>query len=402
MWILPLILLFACAFFSFAEIAFTSCDVIKLRGLSYKTKNAELTYRFIKEPDRFLSTVVLGTNISLVGLSVILSNMTLPGRLMESILPLIITFSVLIFGEIIPKGIAYRFALPSSLVLSRVFIFIYWLFFPAILLVRTLARGILALLKITPGKGVIITEEEVKIGMAGLPPLEKKLVLQMLDFSDKRVEQVMLPRNRMVAVPLDIAIDELLKIAEKSGYSRIPVYEDNIDNIVGFIRIKEIITSYIMEKPGDIKDNRWLYKFIHKCMFVPPYKHIEELWEEMKKEFKYIAIVKDEYGGTLGLVSLEDILEELFGEIRDEYDFLEPGVESKGPISIVSGDTDLDELRYEMDIDIKEIGTVSSLLLKTGAKPRVGEKFTFNSCHMEIISIYRRRIDKVKIEKITL
>ena len=404
MWATAIILLVSCAFFTLAEIAFTSCDMIKLRGWSSVKREEDFTYRFLKNPERFLSTVLVGTNISMIALSVLASNIFSSQPWMKGFSPLILTFCVLIFAEIIPKGIAYRFALRISLVLSKPFTLLYWIFFPIISLVTITARGILKVFKISVnGEKPLLKEEEVRVAMTGLPLQEKKLILRMLDFSDKQVEEVMIPRNRIVAVPSDVSLTELVDIAIKSGHSRIPVYERNLDKIVGFVRVKEVITNYLREEAGgkpQKNDNKWLSKALHKCMFVPPYKRIEELMEEMKKEYRYIAIVKDEYGGTAGLITLEDILEELFGEIRDEYDFLEPDIEKSGEVYIVNGETDLDELRYELGVDIEERGTVASLILsRLKTLPKIGEKIVFNWGTLEVITIHRRKIDKVKITK---
>jgi len=407
MWATAIILLVSYAFFTLAEIAFTSCDMIKLRGWSSVKREADFTYRFLKNPERFLSTVLVGTNISMVALSVLASNIFSFQPWLKGFSPLILTFCVLIFAEIIPKGIAYRFALRISLVLSKPFTLLYWILFPIISLVTITARGILKVFKISVnGEKPLLKEEEVKVAMTGLPLQEKKLILRMLDFSDKQVEEVMIPRNRIIAVPSDVSLAELADIAIKSGHSRIPVYERNLDNIVGFVRVKEVITNYLREKAKETgrkvqkNDSRWLSKALHKCMFVPPYKRIEELMEEMKKEYRYIAIVKDEYGGTAGLITLEDILEELFGEIRDEFDFLEPDIEKSGEVYIINGETDLDELRYELGVDIKERGTVASLILsRLKTLPKIGEKIVFNWGTLEVITIHRRKIDKVKITK---
>lgn len=407
MWTAAIILLVSYAFFSLAEIAFTSCDMIKLRGLSSAKREADFTYRFLKKPERFLSAVLVGTNISVVALSVLASNIFSFQPWVKGFSPLILTFCVLIFAEIIPKGIAYRFALRISLVLSKSFILLYWIFFPIISLVTITARGILKVFKISVnGEKSLLKEEEVRVAMTGLPLQERKLILRMLDFSDKQVEEVMIPRNRIVAVPSDVSLTEFVDTAIKSGHSRIPVYKRSLDNIVGFVRVKEITTNYLREearktgKKAQKNDSRWLSKALHKCMLVPPYKRIEELMEEMKKEYRYIAIVKDEYGGTAGLITLEDILEELFGEIRDEFDFLEPDIEKSGEVYIINGETDLDELRYELGVDIEERGTVASLILsRLKTLPKIGEKIVFNWGTLEVITIHRRKIDKVKITK---
>lgn len=409
MLIVAIILLISWGFFSLAEIAFTSCDLIKLRGWSPKRREADFTYRFLKNPERFLSTVLVGTNLAMVALSVLASDMFPNQPWIKGFLPLILTFCVLIFAEIIPKGIAYRFALQISLVLARPFTILYWLFFPIISLVTITSRGIIKLFKISANtRRTLLTEEEIRVGMAGLPLQERKLVLLMLDFSDKKVEEVMIPRNRIVAVSTDISFDEFIETVIKSGHSRIPVYEVNPDNIIGFIRVKEVIINYLSHKPMNVfvkkkengkSENEWLFDVLHKCMFVPPQKRIEELMGEMQTEYRYIAVVKDEYGGTAGLITLEDILEELFGEIRDEYDFLEPGIQKTGDVFIVGGETDLDELRYELGADIEEKGTVSSLLLSRMKNlPKVGQKFNFDWGTLEVISVHRRKIDKVKIK----
>lgn len=409
MLIIPIILLISYSFFSLSEIAFTSCDVIKLRSLTQK-KEESFTYEFLQNPERFLLTVLVGTNIAMVALSILASSMFSFRPWMKGISPLLLTYVVLIFGEIIPKGIAYRFSLKISVVLSKPLTLLYWLFFPIIWLVKTTAGEFLKVFKISANtKRTLLKEEEIRVGMAGLPLQERKLILRMLEFSDKRVEEVMIPRNRIVAVPTDVSLDEFVDTVVKSGHSKIPVYNGNLDNIIGFVRIKEVITNYMCSEPRrDVKNrqegwidetkNEWLFDVLHKCMFVPPQKRIEELMDEMKKEYRYIAIVKDEYGGTEGLITLEDILEELFGEIRDEYDFLEIGIQKIGNIFIVGGDTDIDELRYELGIEIEERGTVSSLLLSRMKKqPKIGEKFHFNWGTIEVISIQRRNIDKVKI-----
>lgn len=385
------------AFFAASEISFTSADRIKIRYWAFIGRaDAKFTRNFLDNPLKFLSTVLVGQSIATIATSVIASEFFLLKyhALGDTLSVIIVTFTILIFGEIIPKSIAGKFPTRLSLILSRIHALLYYLLYPIIQIANISSRGLLSLLGVraTPNKIGLRREE---IGLAcgkALKLREAIMISKLLGFSEKSVKEVMIPRHRILAAPMDTSFEEILNIIEKSGFSRIPIYRENIDDIAGIVVAKDLLAK----KKVQIK------RIIHPCSFVPEVQRISTLFEDMRKKGTNLAIVKDEYGETVGLITMEDILEELFGEIRDEYDVLEESVEKIGDkVYLVRGDTRIEDIENEIAIRLPRgpYETIGGLILNTiGKIPHSGIKLTVNGAQLTVISMIRKRIEKIRLE----
>ena len=306
-----IILLLFYALFSACEISFVACDRIKIRKRG-KTFASVL----IENPTRFLLPILCGVNLATVAFGAIAAKLW-RDRLPEILIVIIATFIILLFGEILPKTLAQRFKERIVISFARFVSFLYWLFFAPLFLVRISYTGILKLLKVS------LKDDEVKFGKEeiyyasreALTAKETDVITRLLEFGDKRVEEVMIPASKIWTASIDSTPEDIVDIIAKSGHSRIPIFSKTRDDIAGIVYIRDLMPYLLLNKK--IKN---IKEVMRPCIFVPEQKRISTLFTEMRKGFKHLAIVKNEYGGTSGLVTLEDILEELFGEIRDEYD----------------------------------------------------------------------------------
>ena len=229
---------------------------------------------------------------------------------------------------------------------------------------------------------------------------ERRLLQSIVDFGDTLVREVMTPRPDMVAVRAAATFDELRALFRDQEYSRIPVYKENLDNIVGFVFIKDLIRLDPPES-GQAPLQPDLARFIRPATFVPETKRVAEMLKEFQRKQVQIAIVVDEYGGTAGLVTIEDLLEEIVGEIRDEYDVETEPVADEGQGSFVfSAKVNIDEVRDRLGVEIEPEGfeTVGGYVLtRVGRVPAVGETFEIDGLHIEVLEAERRRIHKVRM-----
>jgi CBS domain containing-hemolysin-like protein len=228
---------------------------------------------------------------------------------------------------------------------------------------------------------------------------QRKLLQSIVDFGDTLVREVMTPRPDMVAIRDDATLGELRALFREQEYSRIPVYHENLDNIAGFVFVKDLIRLTDAEK-GTMRLNRDLQRLIRPATFVPETKRVPEMLKEFQRKQVQTAIVVDEYGGTAGLVTIEDLLEEIVGEIRDEYDVESEPIVDEGDGSFVfSAKVNIDEVRERLGVDIEPDGfeTVGGYVLtRVGRVPAVGERFELDGLQVEVLEAERRRIHKVR------
>jgi putative hemolysin len=229
---------------------------------------------------------------------------------------------------------------------------------------------------------------------------ERRLLQSIVDFGDTLVREVMTPRPDMVAIAADATYDELRALFREQEYSRIPVYNENLDNIVGFVFIKDLLRLDAPES-GAARLQPDLARFIRPATFVPETKRVAEMLKEFQRKQVQIAIAVDEYGGTAGLVTIEDLLEEIVGEIRDEYDVeVEPVVEEGDGAFVFSAKVNIDEVRDRLGVEIEPEGfeTVGGYVLtRVGRVPAVGETFELDGLQVEVLEAERRRIHKVRM-----
>jgi putative hemolysin len=227
---------------------------------------------------------------------------------------------------------------------------------------------------------------------------ERRLLQSIVDFGDTLVREVMTPRPDIVAIPVDATLDELRELFREQEYSRIPVYQENLDNILGIVVVKDLIGL-----SGTEGTSHPITDLVRPVSFVPETKRVPGLLKEFQRKQVQIAIVVDEYGGTAGLVTLEDLLEEIVGEIRDEYDVeTEPVVEEGNGSWVFSAKVSIDEVRERLGVEIETEGsdTVGGYVLaRVGRVPAVGETFELEGLHVEVLEAERRRIHKVRLRR---
>jgi putative hemolysin len=227
---------------------------------------------------------------------------------------------------------------------------------------------------------------------------ERQLLQSIVDFGDTLVREVMTPRPDIVAIRVDATLDELRALFREQEYSRIPVFQENLDNILGMVVVKDLIAL-----SGTEGSAHPITGLIRPVQFVPETKRVPELLKEFQRKQVQLAIVVDEYGGTAGLVTLEDLLEEIVGEIRDEYDVeVEPVIEEGNGSWVFSAKVSIDEVRQRVgvEIDTQASDTVGGYVLaKVGRVPAVGETFELDGLHVEVLAAERRRIHQVRLRR---
>lgn len=349
---LLIILLVLSGFFSSSETALFSISKAKIRHLAKKEGKSYLLIRTMKEnPHRLLSTILIGNNVVNIAASALATKMTIsyiPGYAV-GVATGIMTFLILVFGEVFPKSIATR----NNILIARLVIYpIYWLsilFLPIILFLNFIPK-LTGRIKSTPR----VTEEELKTFVevveeeGEIKVEERDLINKIFEFDDTNASEIMTPRADMFVIAADEKLD--LKKIIKTGYTRIPVIENNIDNIVGIINIKDIFMRQTTSS-ADID----IRKVMRKPYFVPENKKLDKLLQQFKKRKEHMAIVIDEFGSVVGLITLEDALEEIVGEITDETDREMPNIMKLGKKEwMVAGKTDIDEVNAAVGMNIPE------------------------------------------------
>lgn len=311
------------AFFSSAETSMTAANRIHIRSLAEQgNKRAIVLEKVISNSGKMLSTILIGNNIVNIAASSLATTFTIKvlGNMYIGVATGVMTLLVLLFGEITPKTIATLQADRLALAYARP---VYWLMTiltPVIFIVGKLAGGILFVLRIDPNaRQGTITEHELRSMVNAsqengvIEREEKQMIYNVFDFGDSTAKDVMIPRIDMTFIDVESTYKELMDIFKEDMHTRFPVFEDNTDNVIGIINIKDLLL-YPENEEFSIR------KILREPYFTYEYKRTTDLMMEMRKASVNLAIVLDEYGSTAGLVTLEDLLEEIVGEIRDEYD----------------------------------------------------------------------------------
>ena len=330
--ILLIVLLILSAFFSSAETALTTVNKIRMRSLAEdKNKAAKRVLKLIEVPDKMLSAILICNNIVNLSASSITTSyafdickrMGLADRtsLFAGIGTGILTVLILIFGEITPKNLATRNAEKLSLIYSSSILFFTRILTPIIFIVNQISNFIMFLFHVNPNeKQASITEDElltlvdVSHEEGVIESEERQMITNIVDFGDSLAKDVMIPRMDIAMVPVTISYKELMAEFTEHKYARLPVYEDTIDNIVGIINLKDFAFY-----DGD-KRSFNIRPLLREAHVTYEYKNVSELFMEMRKDSIPLTIILDEYGALSGLITIEDLIEEIVGELRDEYD----------------------------------------------------------------------------------
>lgn len=322
-FVVLVILVFLSAFFSCSETALTTVNRIRVRALIEEGNKKAITLgKVIENSGKMLSAILIGNNIVNISTSSIATVLAIDliGNTGAGVATGVVTLLILIFGEITPKTMATISAEKISLHVAGIIYALMYILTPAIFIVNKLSLGVLLFLRVDPnGKTSTLTETELRtivdVGHEEgiIESEERRIINNLFDFGDARAKDVMVPRIDMTFVSIDCTYEDLLETFEENRYTRIPVYQDSTDNVVGIINIKDLLL-YKQGTRFQAKD------YLREPYYTYESKKLSELMFEMRKTSVNIAIVLDEYGATAGLITLEDLLEEIVGEIRDEYD----------------------------------------------------------------------------------
>jgi CBS domain containing-hemolysin-like protein len=409
-----IVLLLISAFFSSAETALTTVNRMKIRALADEgNRRAKTVEKLIEDPSKLLSTILIGNNIvNLTASSLtttlmanICTHAGMPEKqsLVIGIGTGVLTILVLIFGEITPKTLASIYSTNISMAYAGIINLLTKLLTPVIFIVNKLARGFMHIFRINPdAKHEAITESELLTIVDAsheegvIESEERKMITNVVDFGDSVAKDVMIPRIDMTFAKEENTYEELLEIFDQEKFSRLPVYNETIDDVVGIVNLKDV---FFYQGP---REDFQISKIMRKPYFTYEFKKTSELLIEMRKESIAMAIVLDEYGATAGLITLEDLLEEIVGEIRDEYDEYEEDVIQM--ISeheyLVNGTAKLDEVNEAIGLELESddydsiAGHIINLLEHL---PEEGEKIADHGVEYTVDAVEKNRIEKVHI-----
>ena len=402
-----IILLLLSAFFSSAETALTTVNKIKMRSLVEDgNKRAKLVLKLVDNPAKMLSAILIGNNIVNLSASALTTTIAIGfgADLAVAIATGIITVLILIFGEIVPKTAASVHSDKLALVYAHPIHLIMIIVTPISFIINLLARVFLLILRIDPNaKNDTLTEDElltiVDVGHEDgvIEEEEREMIYNVFSLGDAKAKDVMVPRVNVVFADVESSYSELIDIYRENKFTRIPVYEETTDNVIGTINMKDLLLY-------DHKEVFHVRNFLREAYFTYEHKIVSELLVEMREASYNIAIVLDEYGETAGLITLEDILEEIVGEIHDEYDEYEED-ELLTKVTdfeyILEGSISLDDLndRLELKLESEEYDSLGGFMIENlDHHPEAGDEFTTDrGLRLVVDSLDKNRIEKVHI-----
>lgn len=400
------ILVLLSAFFSSAETAFSTVNRVRLRALAEENhKGAIRVLSILDQYGKMLSTILIGNNIVNLSASSVTTTLAISlwGSTAVGIATGVLTFVILMFGEIIPKTWAMQRAESIALLFGPVIRLLMTVLTPVIFLVDKLSNCILRLLHISSeGNNFHITEKELKtyvdVSHEGgvIESEERALIYNVFDFGDTVAKDIMIPRIQMTTVPLSATYQELLSTFQSCMFTRLPVYDDDPDHIIGIVNIKDFILVKDKEKFS-------LKKILREAYYTYEYKNVSDLLMEIRERSCNIAFVLSEYGATVGMITMEDLIEELVGEIRDEYDADEEELiqETEEGQYLVEGGMKLDDLNDALNIslDSEDYDSIGGLILeKLNRLPEDQEAVELeNGITLQACGVQDNRIVKVLI-----
>lgn len=407
-----IILLIFSGLFSGAETALSSLNIITVKKLKKKgVKEANTLEKLLSRPSKTLSTILIGNNIVNIAAPAIATELTLSlfsGKQVTFIVTMIMTILILIFGEITPKTYSAYNSEKVVIKLGKPLEVLSVVFTPFLIVLNRVTKVIIkALGGNVNNNRTTVSEEEIKtlvdVGEeAGIiEKQEKEMINSIFEIGDIEVTEVMVPRIDIVYLEEDVTVEEAIKKVLKCGFSRIPVIKKSIDNITGIIYAKDLLACYFKQ---DKDESKGIRELIRPAYYVPESKKAIDLLTEMQLEKIHIAIVLDEYGGTLGLVTIEDILEEIVGDILDEYDEEMDLIDYLDEQTlIVDSKISIDEINetFKISLPEDEFESVGGLIFNLlGRIPKKGDNIEYNGLLFKILEVHNRRIKKVEISKI--
>ena len=403
--VLVILLLGLSGFFSSAETALTTVSKMRIRTLAEAgDKKAITLMKVIENPGKMLSMILVGNNIVNLSASSMMTTLTMElfGSKAVGVATGVLTLLILVFGEITPKTMATLNAERLSLAYAGIVYWLMRLLTPGIFLVNKLSTAVMFLLRVDPNKKPdAITEDELRTIVevsheeGVIESEEKKMINNVFDFGDAVARDVMVPRIDMVMVDVNATYKELIELFRKERFTRIPVYENSTDNVIGIINVKDFLL-YDNAQKFSLRD------LLRQPLYTYEYKKTAELMVEMRKTSNNIIIVLDEYGATAGLITLEDMLEEIVGDIRDEYDEDEEDeVKEIAPNEyLVSGSAKLDDLndRLDLELESEDYDSIGGLVIGLLEHlPEEGEAVDCGNIRLVVEHVEKNRIDKIRL-----
>ncbi|MBA8984759.1 CBS domain containing-hemolysin-like protein [Clostridium saccharobutylicum] len=382
-----------------------SLNKIRLRHMIEEgVPGAELVEKLTEDQNKLLSAILIGNNVANIGASSIATMVAtnIFGSSGVGIATGIMTILILIFGEVTPKSIAKQNPESVSLKVAKFIRFVVVVFKPIVYIFAAISSLVIRILGGNPNESESsITEEELKtmVGVSEeegvLENVEKEMIFNVFEFADQQVKDIMVQRVDIISIDEEATYDEVMEVIKNEQFSRIPVYNQTIDNIIGFLNVKDLAMV------ENARENFNVNKYIREPFYTFEFKKIVELFKEMKKSRNHIAVVLDEYGGTVGIVTIEDLVEEIVGEIEDEYDEEKKSVQViRDNEYVVEGSVKLHEISelIGVDIDSEEFDSVGGFMIgELGRMPEEQEEVAINKTKFIAEKIEKNRIKKVRI-----
>lgn len=402
--VILVILLSASAFFSSAETALMTSNKLKIRNLAENgDKRAKKVLDITANTDKMLSAILIGNNVVNLTASSLSTTLTLKifGSSLVGIATGILTFLILVFGEITPKNVASKNAENMALAYIGVISVIVTVMTPVIFIVNKVAGAVISIFTKNSDENNAVTEEELMAMVeysheeGVIENEEKKMIVNVVDFGDTVAGDIMVPRVDMVMVDEKSSYEEILQVFREERYTRIPVYEETPDNVIGILNVKDFLLI-------EDKENFVMKELLREPLYTYEYKKTSALMMDMRKTGANIVIVLDEYGITAGLITLEDMLEEIVGEIRDEFDADEDeGITKVSDLEyLIDGSTNLDDIndRIGLELSSDEYESIGGLIMeKLGRIPAEGEIINLDNIVLTV-----KKMDHARIEKVCL
>lgn len=401
--IILIILLMLSAFFSSAETALTTVNRIRIRSLADDgSKRAKTVLKITDNSGKMLSAILIGNNIVNVAAASITTSLAYSlGGSAVAIANAVITVAILLFGEITPKTTATIHAEKLALIYAPIISIFMKIMTPVIFIINGLSNAVLLLLRIDPNaKNQTMTENELRTIVdvshedGVIESDEKEMIYNVFDLGDAKAKDVMVPRVHVTFADVNTTYEELIEIFREDKFTRLPIFEDSTDNVIGTINMKDLLL-FDNTKEFHIRD------ILREAYFTYEYKNISELLVEMREASFNIAIVLDEYGDTAGLITLEDILEEIVGEIHDEYDENEEDFikEISEREYMIEGSTNLDDLndRLDLQLESEDYDSLGGFIIEhLDRLPEEGDSITTeDGLRLVVESLDKNRIESV-------
>ena len=407
--LLTLLLVFLNGFFVAAEFAIVKVRSSQIALQSGLSKKAAET--ILENLDGVLAATQLGITLASLGLGwvgedvvskIILNFMDTMGMELDDKLAhriafpvafVVITILHIVFGELAPKSLAIQYPTATTMKLALPLRLFYFFFRPVIIVLNGFANMILRLLGIRPVREQIHSEEELKLIIAeseeggAIETSERELIQNVFDFDNRIVRQVMVPRLKVTGMSVGLSMEDALRIVLKEGYSRYPVYEGSLDEIIGIVHAKDIVANHVEKTTKTLKD------ILRPAFYITENKGIDALLREFQRKKVQMAVVISEFGGTMGIVTLEDILEELVGDIQDEHDQEQQVVTQLGEnhfqILARSPIHDINKLLEIPFPESEEYDTLAGLIINTKSDLKEGDQFTLDGYQIRIVKMNR-------------